>query len=135
VSLPRDARRYLTAVAVQRLGTGFTLPFTLILLHEVRGIPLPTVGLLMAIPGVIGLASVPVGGILIDHFGPRRVLIGCQLLMASGQLLLAFATAPWVALLALLLNGIGLGPSFPAGNSLLNRLVPTAFETGESTEP
>ncbi len=124
MSLPPVARRYLWAVAVQRLGTGFTLPFTLILLHEVRGIDLPTVGLLMGIPGVIGLASVPVGGVLIDRFGPRRVLVGCQLLLASGQLLLAFASVPWVALVALLLNGIGLGPSFPAGNALLNRLVP-----------
>ena len=48
--LPRDARRYLAAVAVQRVGTGFTLPFTLILLHEVRGIALPTVGLLNCTP-------------------------------------------------------------------------------------
>lgn len=125
MSLPADARRYLTAVAVQRLGTGFTLPFTLILLHEVRGIALPTVGLLLAIPGVVGLASVPVGGALIDRLGPRRVLVGCQLLIASGQLLLAFATRPGAALVALLLNGVGLGPSFPAGNALLNRLVPS----------
>ncbi|MCU1603317.1 MAG: major facilitator superfamily 1 [Frankiales bacterium] len=124
MSLPRDARRYLLAVGVQRLGTGFTLPFTLIMLHEVRGIALPTVGLLMAIPGVVGLATVPVGGVLIDRFGPRVVLFGCQLLIASGQLLLAFATTPAVALVALLLNGVGLGPSFPAGNALLARLVP-----------
>jgi MFS family permease len=109
---------------VQRLGTGFTLPFTLILLHEVRGIPLPTVGLLLGVPGLVGLAAVPVSGVLIDRLGPRTVLAGCQLLQASGLGLLAFATTPWVALVALLLNGIGIGPSFPAGNALLGALVP-----------
>ena len=121
--LPRDARRYLLAVGVQRVGTGLTLPFTLILLHEVRGIDLPTVGLLLGIPGLVGLAAVPLSGILIDRLGPRAVLTGCQLLQASGMLLLAFATTPVVALGALLLNGVGLGPSFPAGNALLSGLV------------
>lgn len=121
--LPSDVRRYLVGVGIQRLGTGFTLPFTLILLHEVRGISLPTVGLLMAIPGAIGLGTVPLGGILIDRLGPRRVLRVCLVMQATGQILLAFATTPWTALVALLLNGIGLGPSFPAGNALLGRLV------------
>lgn len=123
MSLPSDVRRYLAAVGIQRLGTGFTLPFTLILLHEVRGIPLPTVGLLMAVPGAVGLATVPLGGVLIDRLGPRRVLRGCLWAQAAAQLLLAFATTPWTALVALLLNGIGLGPSFPAGNALLGRMV------------
>ena len=121
--LPADARRFLLAVAVGRLGTGLTLPFTLILLHEVRGIPLPTVGLLLAVPGVVGLAVVPLSGVLIDRLGPRRVLVGCLLVLASGQALLAFADRPLVALIALLANGIGLGPTFPAGNALLTGLV------------
>jgi MFS family permease len=110
-------------VAVSRFGTGLTLPFTLIMLHEVRGIALPTVGLLLAVPGAVGLASVPVAGVLIDRFGARTVLAGCLLLQASGQTLLAFATTPALALTALLLNGVGLAPSFPAGNALLGGLV------------
>jgi MFS family permease len=123
VSLPSAARRYLVSVAVSRFGTGLTLPFTLIMLHEVRGIPLPTVGLLLAVPGAVGLAAVPLGGVLIDRFGARAVLAGCLLMMASGQAMLAFVTTPGVALVALLLNGIGIGPSFPAGFALLAGLV------------
>ena len=121
--LPSDVRRYLGSVAVAKFGTGLTLPFTLIMLHEVRGIALPTVGLLLAVPGAVGLASLPVAGVLIDRFGPRTVLAGCLLMQATGQSLLAFATSPGLALVALLLNGVGLAPSFPAGNALLGGLV------------
>jgi MFS family permease len=116
-------RRYLASVAVSRFGTGLTLPFTLILLHEVRGIDLPTVGLLMALPGAVGLAAVPVSGALVDRFGPRAVLRGCLLLQAVGTALLAFGSTPAQVLPALLLNGLGIGPSFPAGNALLTGLL------------
>jgi MFS family permease len=121
--LPPAARRFIATVAVARFGTGLTLPFTLILLHEVRGIPLPTVGLLLAFPGVVGLAAVPVGGALIDRLGARPVLTGCLVLQAAGNAVLAFATSPATALPALLLLGLGLGPSFPASSALLNGLV------------
>ena len=132
MSLPPAARRYLVSVVVARLGTGLTLPFTLIMLHEVRGISLPTVGLLLAVPGVVGLAAVPVAGVLIDRFGARAVLASCLLLQALGQGSLAFATTPSVALLALLLNGIGIGPSFPAGNALLAGLVTEPSQVGRA---
>lgn len=116
-------RRFLGAVAVGRFGTGLTLPFTLILLHEVRGIALPTVGLLLTVPGVVGLASVPVSGALVDRLGPTRVLRAALLLQAVGAVLLSVAREPSTAAVALLLTGLGLGPSFPAGNALLTGLV------------
>ncbi len=116
-------RRYLLSVAVSRFGTGLTLPFTLILLHEVRGISLPTVGVLLALPGVVGLAAVPVSGALIDRLGPRIVLRAALLLQGAGTALLAVVTSEPLALVALLAIGIGIGPSFPAGNALLSGLL------------
>lgn len=116
-------RRYLVAVAVSRIGTGLTLPFTLILLHEVRGIALPTVGLLLALPGIVGLAAVPFSGSLVDRVGPRTVLRTCLVLQALGTTGTVLAHTPAQALPALLLTGLGLGPSFPAGNALLTGLV------------
>jgi MFS family permease len=116
-------RRYLLSLGIARFGVGLTLPFTLILLHEVRGIALPTVGLLLAVPGVVGLLAVPVSGALVDRVGPRAVLRGCLLLQAIGTALTCLAHTPAQALPALLVTGIGLGPSFPAGNALLGGLV------------
>ena len=122
-ALTPPVRRFLLSVAVSRFGTGLTLPYTLILLHEVRGIPLPTVGLLLTFPALVGLAFVPLSGALVDRLGPRPVLAGALLLQAAGTLGIAFATRPATALPALLLQGAGLGPSFPAGNALLNGLL------------
>ena len=116
-------RRYLAGVVLARLGTGMTLPFTVILLHEVRGVPLPTVGLLLALPGALGLAVVPLSGALVDRFGPRSVLACCLCLLAAGTALLAVATSVPVIAVALVVSGLGLGPSFPAGNALLAGLV------------
>ena len=42
--VPRPGRLLLVAVVVDSVGFGLTLPFTVVYLHEVRGIPLPTVG-------------------------------------------------------------------------------------------
>lgn len=121
--LPAGARRLILAVALSSLGTGLTIPFTLIMLHEVRHIALPTVGVLLAVPGVVGLAAVPVSGVLVDRFGPRavlRVLLVCQ---AAANVGLAFGTTPWAVLPAAVLLGLGLGPSFPALAALMHGRV------------
>jgi MFS family permease len=121
--LPPAARRFIATVVVSRFGAGLTLPYTLIFLHEVRHLSLPTVGALMAVPGVVGLIAVPVSGALVDHVGPRRVLAGCQVLQAAACAVIAFATTPWLVLPGMVLLGLGLGPSFPAGATLLSGLV------------
>ncbi|HVE74748.1 MAG TPA: MFS transporter [Mycobacteriales bacterium] len=121
--MPSAVRRLITGVAISALGTGLTLPYTLIFLHEVRGIALPTTGLLLAIPGVISLFSVPAAGALIDRFGPRAVLRATMALQAAANVVLAFAETPTEAVPALLLLGFGLGPSFPAAGALMSSLV------------
>lgn len=123
IPLPRPARRFIGTVAVASFGTGLTLPFTLILLHEVRGIDLSTVGLLLTVPGIVGLAAVPVSGAFVDRLGPRVVLRVVLALQATGSVLLAFATTPATVLPALVVLGLGIGPSFPTANALLSSLV------------
>ena len=117
-------RRLVVGVSIAAFGTGLTLPFTLILLSEVRGIPLPTVGLLLAVPGVVGLLAVPVSGALVDRLGPRVVLRAALVLQAAANVGLATATSPLTALPAVALLGLGLGPSFPATSALLSGLAP-----------
>lgn len=116
-------RRYLWSISVSRFGAGLTLPFTLIMLHEVRHIALPTVGLLLAAPGVVGLLAVPASGALIDRIGPRAVLIWSLLLQAVALLGIGFGRTPGEVILPLLLNGVAMGPSFPAGSALLSGLL------------
>ena len=122
-SLPPAARRFILTVVVSRFGAGLTLPYTLIFLHEVRGLSLSTVGALMSVPGLIGLVAVPVSGALVDRIGPRRVLVVCQLLQAVACLIIASGTSAVAVLPGMVLMGIGLGPTFPAGATLLTGLI------------
>lgn len=122
-SLPAPARRLVAGVMVSSFGTGLTLPFTLVLLHEVRGLPLSTTGLLLAVPGAVGLAAVPVSGILVDRVGAAWVLRVCVVLQGLGSLLLARVHTPSQAVPAMVLTGLGLGPSFPASSALLSSLL------------
>lgn len=124
VRLPRAARRVVAANAMQTVGIGLVLPLTLIYLHRVRHIPLGTTGLLLAIPGLIGLASVPLAGALSDRIGPRPVMMGCLLVVALAQLGLAASTGPRQAAPVLVLQGLGIAPTFAVGNALLAAVTP-----------
>ena len=54
--LSPEGRWLLSTVAVQTLGRGLTLPFTVIYLHEVRGFSLDLAGTLMAFIAIVALA-------------------------------------------------------------------------------
>jgi MFS family permease len=123
VVAPPAVRRLITSSAVSAIGTGFVLPLILIYLHRVRHIPLATTGLLMAIPGVIGLVVLPLSGALIDHVGAKRVLAGSLALVSVAEVGMTFvSTAGWAAA-ALLLRGAALGPTFPSFNTMLGSLA------------
>ena len=70
-----EGRWLLSTVAVQTLGRGLTLPFTIIYLHEVRGISLDLAGALMAFIAVVALVVTGPGGALTDRIGARRMLL------------------------------------------------------------
>lgn len=122
-ALPTEGRWLLSTVAIQTLGRGLTLPFTLIYLHEVRGFDLGLSGTLMALIAVVGLLVTGPGGALTDRYGARAVLLTGIAAMIAGNTILAFATTPAVAALALVLIGFNFGVSWPAFNALIAAVV------------
>ncbi|WP_394282055.1 nitrate/nitrite transporter [Corynebacterium sp.] len=56
--------------------------------------------------GVYALAQIPMG-LLIDRFGPRKMLVVGALIMAAGQTILGLTTSYWVAIGARVLIGLG----------------------------
>lgn len=61
--------------------------------------------------GVYAFAQIPVG-MLIDRFGPRKLLVVGALIMASGQVLLGFTSSYWIAIGARVLIGAGDATAF-----------------------
>jgi len=112
-------RWLLSTVAVQTLGRGLTLPFTVIYLHEVRGFSLDLAGALMAFIAIVALLVTGPGGALTDRVGARRVLLFSTTSQLVGCAVLAFATTPVVAAIAMAFLGINFGMSWPAFNALI----------------
>lgn len=122
-ALPTEGRWLLSTVVVQTFGRGMTLPFTIIYLHEVRGFDLGVSGALMSLIAITGLIVTGPGGTLIDRHGARRVLLVGLVAMILGCTLLAFATHPAVAAVAVILIGVNFGVSWPGFNALIASVV------------
>jgi MFS family permease len=123
--LPREGRLMLSIVVLEFLGTGLVLPFHVVYLHEVRDFSLSDVGLLLGLPPLMGLLIVGPGGSAIDRLGARRIQVGVLVFLLAGNVLLAFATTRPVAAVALSINGIAFGMSWPAWQSVVASVVPT----------
>lgn len=120
--LPREGRWLLSTTAVQLLGRGLTLPFTVIYLHEVRGVSLDVAGSLMAWIAVVGVLVTGPGGAAIDRFGARAVILAGCVTQLVGVGLLAFAHTVPMAFLAMTLMGLS-ATGWPAFNALIASIV------------
>ena len=117
-------KRLFVGIGLSALGSGLTMPFLYVYLAEVRGIPTSTVGLIFAWMGLLGFLGSPIGGTMIDRFGPRPVMLVGLTAEAAGVASLAFVenTAHAVAVASFITLGtVGL---YPAATALLTRLVP-----------
>ncbi|HET7822961.1 MAG TPA: MFS transporter [Ornithinibacter sp.] len=122
-ALPTPGRWLLSTTAISTLGRGMTLPFTIIYMHEVRGIPLDVAGLLMSVLGVVALVVTGPVGALIDRLGARVVLVWGNTAQMLGAVVMAFATTPPAFVLAFVLFGIGWGVGWPGFNALTSSIV------------
>ena len=123
--LPREGRWLISTVLVQSVGTGLVLPFLVVYLHEVRGFPLETVGLLLSLQAVVGILLVTPAGALIDRIGARLVYASALVAMLVADVVIAFATTTTLALVAMLVMGYGFGVVWPASSSLIGSVVPS----------
>jgi MFS family permease len=121
--LPRAAWVVLGADALSAVGTGLTLPFLLVYLHQVHGFSLGAAGVAVAMGAVASLAGNPLGGWLADRIGPRATLCLGLTLAGSGAAGLAAMSLPWHGLAASALTGFGVAIAWPAQDALLARLV------------
>lgn len=107
-------------------GNGLAFPFLFIYLHNVRGFPLPTVGLIAGASAAVGIASIPTAGVIVDRIGGKPTLIGALVMLAIGFGGYAFVHEPWQAFLAAGVVGVGNGAFWPSQSALIIGLTPPA---------
>jgi MFS family permease len=109
--------------AVNFFGTGLILPFEIIYLHEVRGFPTATAGLVLAaVMGTAAVVTLP-SGALLDRFRAKPILITGNLVNALGYGGLAFVDRPWQGFVCSVVGGAGFGVAGTANQVLSLTLV------------
>ena len=122
--LPRDVYVLELGALVNAFGNGVVLPFLLIYLHNVRGIPFGLAGSAAAVQSAAALASGFLGGTLSDRLGPKRVLLGALAVMTVAFALMPLIRSPWHAFAIYTLWGVGSGSFWPSQSALLAGLTP-----------
>jgi MFS family permease len=122
--LPRDVYVLEAGALVNAFGNGVVLPFLLIYLHNVRGIPFGLAGLAAAEQSAAALASGFVAGTLSDRVGPKRVLFGALTVMTVAFAFMPAIHTAWHAFAVYALWGLGSGSFWPAQSALLAGLTP-----------
>lgn len=94
-------RAYLLAMFIDTLGSGLWMPLGLIFFTRAQQLPLAEVGVALTVGGLCGLVMGPIGGSLIDHFGPGGFILLSNVARAVTFMLYPLVHAAWqVAILA-----------------------------------
>lgn len=122
--IPTPLRVLLGANLVSSLGSGLTLPFLLIYLHDVRHIPLGLTGVLIGATAVVGIPAGPVAGALLDRLGARVVTVTTLLVAAVGAAALVTVRSAVSAIPVLIVLGFAQSALWPTWNALFAVMVP-----------
>lgn len=123
--LPGGAWTLLAADVISAVGSGMTLPFLLVYLHDVRGMGLGVAGLAVSAVALAGFAGNPIGGSLADRVGGRATMLTGLWFCVAGSTSLAFVAHAWQAFAASATLGLGVAIVWPARSALLALLVPS----------
>jgi MFS family permease len=122
--LPRSVQTLQLGGLLNATGNGLILPFTLIYLHNERGIDLGTAGLVMGTNAAVSLVSGPIAGAFVDRVGGKRMLAIALLFLAVGIAGYSLVETAAHGFLAAAIVGIGNGAFWPSQSSLLSGLAP-----------
>ena len=105
-------------------GNGIVLPFMFIYLHNVRGISLAVVGLIVATHAVVSLVAGPIFGSQIDRFGGKTMLAISLVILTVGFAAYALVHEPWQGFVVAAISGVGVGGFWPSQSTLIAGLTP-----------
>ncbi len=109
--------------ALNYFGYGLVLPFEIIYLHQIRGFPTSTAGLVLAATMGTSPIVTPPTGALLDRYSAKAIVVAGSLASALGYAGFAFVEHPWEAFACSVVGGAGLGAAGTANRTLVVRLV------------
>jgi MFS family permease len=122
--LPRSVTTLQVGGLINAFGNGVILPFLFIYLHNVRGIALGPVGLIVATNAVVSLVAGPLFGSMIDRVGGRRMLALALVILTVGYAAYPLVHEPWQGFVVAAITGIGMGGFWPSQSTLIAGLTP-----------
>jgi len=122
--LPRSVVTLQFGGLVNACGNGIVLPFMFIYLHNVRGIGLAVVGLIVATHAVVSIVAGPIFGSQIDRFGGKNMLALSLAILTIGYAAYALVYEPWQGFVVAAVSGIGVGGFWPSQSTLIAGLTP-----------
>jgi MFS family permease len=124
--LPRSVTTLQVGGLVNAFGNGVILPFLFIYLHNVRGIALGPVGLIVATNAVASLVAGPLFGSMIDRVGGRRTLAVALAILTVGYAAYPLVHEAWQGFVVAAITGVGIGGFWPSQSTLIASLTPAA---------
>jgi MFS family permease len=121
--IPGSLRLLLGANLISSLGSGLTLPFLLIYLHDVRNIPLGLTGVLIGTTALVGIPAGPLAGALLDRLGARIVTATTLVVVAIGTVGLVTVRSALSAVPVLVVFGFAQNALWPTWNALFAVMV------------
>jgi MFS family permease len=121
--LPRPVLILQAGNALNYFGYGLILPFEIIYLHQVRGFPTSTAGLVLAATMATAAVATPPTGALLDRYSAKAIVVAGSLASALGYAGLAFIDVPWQAFACSIVSGAGIGLAGTANRALVVTLV------------
>ncbi|MFF7674954.1 MFS transporter [Actinacidiphila glaucinigra] len=122
-ALPPGTRALLLLNMLNNIGSGLVLPFLVVYVHRVNGLPLTTATSAVAVVSAMALVGSPVAGWLADRASAERAAALHMAVSAAGLTGYAFADRSWHFLVSAALVGFGVGGS-AAWNTLLADSAP-----------
>ncbi|MEU1214181.1 MFS transporter [Streptomyces sp. NPDC005791] len=77
-------RALVTGIAIDALGSGMYIPFSLVFFQNVTRLSLPLIGMVLTVTGLIAMAALPVAGAAVDRFGAKRMQLFLYTLRGVG---------------------------------------------------
>ncbi|MEU3616300.1 MFS transporter [Streptomyces sp. NPDC006872] len=122
--LPTAARFVVGGELLSSIGTGTTVPFLLVYLHEVCHTPVGVVGLLLVARALMALAGATLGGALCDRIGPKAVVVTALAVTAVCSVAMATASSPLPGGAAMLAHTATFTVLAPALDAMLAQAAP-----------